>query len=1403
MSKERWKTITISEFEHERRALDFVKSRFPDHDPYRAWSNFEFHAEDGALYEVDLLVLSKMGFWLVEAKSWPGKIEGDVRTWTWTDGEGRRHSVDNPYYLANKKAKALAGILRKTAAFQKRGMRLPFLDPLIFLADPDLECRLRGAALNHVCLTDRDKDDPKGERPGIMAALINREVQGVESQPRHPIDSRIARALSQAMEQAGIRPSQKARRVGDYILGDLIDDGKGYQDRLAEHASMEGVYCRVRQYLLEQASSEEERQRLKRAAQREFKILQELDHSGILTVRDYREHEYGPAILFHYEPKAVRLDQYLKVNGERLTFDQKTRLLERIADSLRYAHQKKVVHRALGPQCVLVMDPEAADPEVKLFNWQLALREASSHSYAATRSVHDMVEAQTAVYMAPEAFHNPEAVSEASDIFSLGAIAYLLFSGKPPAADVGELSDKLREQKGLRLSSAVDGAGKELEELIQWSTHPDVLSRIGSVDDFLDLFQRVIEEYTAPDEETVSDPLVAQPGDLLERGFVMKRAMGQGSTAKGLLVTRGRDGEEVVLKVARTDADNERLRIEGEVLNTVRSEFIVGLIEATEMSGRMVLVLEKAGDQTLAQRLRSEGRCSLDLLQRFGEDLLQAVGSLERHGVSHRDIKPDNIGVRSLSKQALQLVLFDFSLARAPLESIQVGTYQYRDPFLSQRPTKRWDPAAERYSAGVTLYEMATAQLPVWGDGKSDPALTDDELVLDVEQFDPGVREGLENFFSVALNRDSKARFDNAQEMLRAWQETFEEAEKRTVTTPAGETVSVEVDVSDATPDTLVAALDLSTRARNALERVNVIDVRGLLQFPVNQILMLRGVGHKTRREIVSVVTKLREEFPTILTEPEVRDEEEGEAPSLDALFEQLIGTKAPSKKAKDWDIRLALLGLHSKHQFDICYWPSQSEVGKKVDPSRARVGQVLTADRRRWSRAPAVTQLRNELHGELQKAGGVMTPAEMAETLRAKRTTQLEGEAARQRASAVARLAVEAEQEREEPRMLIRRAEGKVLVACSNELVDYAKRLGKEADRIAGEDPLPPPLRVFQRLYDVQQPEFPAGVQSPGNERLLRLAEAASQRAAVSSRQELYPRGMKADRALKLGVGALMGLGLGRARTEKGRGTFTVEEVRQRIEARYPEAERLPAPPELERLLNDVGLAVTWDKSFGRFERDETPLWPTTGSSLMPRYPTALGPRKGEVTPEEANAFQFEDKLRAAIKNGSFLVLTVKPSEMVPCEEELTRRFGLERVSCDGVMLRHLRRAAEEMEVEWEVIRGADNSDPDSQDWKNLLRLVGEVVPKVEGEILEKGQPVLLVHPGLVARYDCMALLEHLRDRVGQPDTCPGLWVLVASDEQTELPMLDGKAIPLISPGQRARVPSTWVINAHRGGVG
>jgi serine/threonine protein kinase len=989
-------------------------------------------------------------------------------------------------------------------------------------------------------------------------------------------------------------------------------------------------------------------------------------------------------------------------------------------------------------------------------------------------------------------------VTEASDVFSLGAIAYHLFASRPPASSAAELTRLLRDDKGLSISSVLDGAGPKLEELIQWSTHPDVLTRIGTVEDFLALLDDVEDELTAPTEAVANDPLKAKRGDRLPGGYVVERVMGQGATATALLVTL--DGKEFVLKVALTEDDNIRLHDEAEALRKIHSEFIVAIEKELTMNGRTVLVLHKAGDRTLAAVLAKDGVPSLDLLSRYGEDLLSALSSMERHGVVHRDIKPDNIGVRSLTKSRNQLVLFDFSLTRAPLDNINVGTEGYRDPFLKLRKPPRWDLAAEWYSAAVTLYEMTLGSgvLPQWGKDKSDPALTDDELVIEAEKFDSDVRDGLVAFFNKALHRKPEQRFGNAEEMLRAWRKVFDEAEQRKITTPSGEEVELSISLDQAHLETLISALGLSTRARNALERANVITVRDLLNFPIQEIQMMRGVGNQTRQEVIRFLGELRGRFPDVepVRKKETATDEASGPPSLEVLHHSVVGIRNQKKEA-DWNIRCSLLGIAVPESQPASLWPSQTDVAEALGLSAAKVYQALRADRARWAKDPQVTAFRHEVCEQIQRLGGIVTIPELIDLtilLRPPAST-LDSTQQQRMASAIARSAVETEDMMAQRRFQIRRAAGKTVVSCSSELAAYAEKLGQIADQLANLDPIAPPLRAFQELYEVPQPPQPHGCQPFSNERLLKLASAMGDKAAISTLQEVYPRGMAAERALRLGVRALSGLLS--SESEKG---FSVEQVRERVRSRYPDAEPLPDHPGLQSLLMQVGMDVEWDAETKLYRRRVSGTHTTSGSSIPERLVTAKHPRSIEITPDRAEARAFQERLQHAYMEGGFLALTVRPSRMRFAERELTERFTLKRVSFDQLMIDALRSEAAELEVDWSYLEEADGSGSASLAWTDLLHLVEKAAPKIIENLIQCQEHLLLVHPGFIARYDQMRILETLRDRVGQGVPCPGLWVLVVADGQNDMPVLDHAEIPLITPGQRAKVSEHWINNEDRG---
>src|SRR5262249_27903229 len=157
-------------------------------------------------------------------------------------------------------------------------------------------------------------------------------------------------------------------------------------------------------------------------------------------------------------------------------------------------------------------------------------------------------------------------------------------------------------------------------------------------------------------------------------------------------------------------------------------------------------------------------------------------------------------------------------------------------------------------------------------------------------------------FFSKAFRRDARKRFDNAEEMLRSWRKIFENVDQtQIVSTDDGE-IDLEAVLSNVTLLSELATLGLSARAENALDRINAITVKDLLSIPQRRLNRMRGVGNKTRREIISLVNALRRQFhtfePSKVNDPDTTAEfEEGEptVAGVDLIAQQILQIKGQS----------------------------------------------------------------------------------------------------------------------------------------------------------------------------------------------------------------------------------------------------------------------------------------------------------------------------------------------------------------------------------------------------------------------------------------------------------------------------------------------------------------------------
>jgi serine/threonine protein kinase len=1416
-----WTSISDSEYPWERDALAFIRNGLPSSSPIQVWSNFEFMAEGGAIYEVDTLLVGPWGAFLIEIKSIPGVVSSQAGSWIWRDGTTYK-TRDNPLPLANRKCKALKSLLERQAAFKKGKVQVPFIEPLIFCSDENNVLNFQGPQANGVCLRDRED----GSVPGILGAIARREAPGLRSYPRPPVTKDQIRAFITGVEQVSLRPVQKVRKAGDYVLNQLFHDSPlgTYQEWLGHHVRIKSGPRLIRVYL-EGLQGETERSTLRRAAEREFQILERMEHPGILRVDTLTETETGPALVFRWQEGSQRLDHYLAGLAQPLSADAALEILRQITEAIAYAHRKKVVHRGLSPQAIIVLPGEPGEtPTVQISSWHLGFIDGGT-STGPTRtrfsnSLHagQFVEDEATVFFAPEAVSGQNIEGEELDSFSLGALAYYLFSGKPPADSVLDLDQKLRQKNHLDLCAVKNGVVPALAELVQYTACSERSLRY-SPEEILESIDRIWDEMTAPDRAEVVDPRTAKSGDLLDHGYRVVRDLGTGSCSKVLLVDSP-EGERQVLKVASKPEYSSRLQREFETIQKIRHPNVIRVFHSLTFDGLVGFTMEpafssKKADNTegressLARRLKEDGPLDLDLLQRFGVDLLQTIDELERLGITHRDIKPDNLGIRSVQKGPLQLVLFDFSLTNSPAEDIRLGTPPYLDPFLSLRKTPRWDHHAERFGAAMTLHEMACGSgvFPQWGDGGSAPHLIDSEVSLRPELFPESLRERLVEFFRKALARQVKNRFDNTEEMVTAWRHIFEKIDQPSLTPTttendrAGDQPSLPEILKTATPDMQLVLLGLSVRLMNVLDRLEVVTISDLLRYPIGRIRRMRGVGYKTSQEAVELYQQLHERFSDIESRERIDEaakdaSSEPDLASVDLIARQLI-VAAGKQETSEREIQERFLGWKTPEDDPSALrWPSQTDLGNEVDVTRARVGQVVTSAREKWLKNPSITHLRESIHATLLSQGGVTTHLELIRLNLLLRGSTLSEPDSLRMASIATRAAVEAERQLQSPCFIESRRQGVLFISVDPAYIDFARQLGKAGEDLASRDPLPTASRVIETLGAIPFPDTGVeNVRPPDQARRAHLAAAVSGKVCVNSRLELYPPNLSAERALALSRSALFGVR-----------ELKLDEIRSRVASRYPQAEPLPGRPKLDSLLEQVGFPLRWDdkaaNGAGAYQSKHVAFSTGASYTIGSRARTIDYQPAGQVVSEEvAEAQRLEEKLARAREQGSYLVLTIDPRYLDDAANQL-QRIGAKRINASELFLTAMKGKAAELGVPWDVVLEADAMDKTSADWGRLQELVRRAMPEVLETLRNSNEDILLTDAGLFARYGRMNEIDALRNDTGTQSGPHSLWLLLPGKGAQLTPTLCGQAVPITNEAQFEQLTPQWARNHHRGGV-
>jgi serine/threonine protein kinase/Tol biopolymer transport system component len=278
-------------------------------------------------------------------------------------------------------------------------------------------------------------------------------------------------------------------------------------------------------------------------------------------------------------------------------------------------------------------------------------------------------------------------------------------------------------------------------------------------------------------------PLI--PGTRLGR-YEVRSKLGEGGMGEVYLARDTELDRLIALKVlpAETTADQQRLQRflqEARAASKLKSANVAHIYEIGEADGLRFIAMEYVEGEPLDAHIRGRQLPAAEIT-RIATEIARALEEAHTKGVTHRDIKPQNIIVTP----AGDVKVLDFGLAKLDAATpsggeipddelatrvkttpgIVMGTVSYMSPEQAMGRADV-DSRTDIFSLGVVLYEMATGRLPFAGASITE---TIDRIVHAqpeaIARFNYDVPADLEVVIKKALRKDRDERYQTARELL-------------------------------------------------------------------------------------------------------------------------------------------------------------------------------------------------------------------------------------------------------------------------------------------------------------------------------------------------------------------------------------------------------------------------------------------------------------------------------------------------------------------------------------------------------------------------------------------------------------------------------------------------------------
>ncbi|MDR1782586.1 MAG: Stk1 family PASTA domain-containing Ser/Thr kinase [Bacilli bacterium] len=262
-------------------------------------------------------------------------------------------------------------------------------------------------------------------------------------------------------------------------------------------------------------------------------------------------------------------------------------------------------------------------------------------------------------------------------------------------------------------------------------------------------------------------------GYLLNNRYRLIDLIGEGGMANVYLGMDTLLNRRVAVKVLRGDLSHDETfvkRFQREALATTALEHpnLVQVFDVGFEQGYYYIVMEYIEGKTLKQLIKQHGPLSVGETIDVMEQLVSAVEHAHSRGVIHRDIKPQNVIVRS--DGTVKLTDFGIAIAQNATQLTQtnslMGSVHYLAPELAKGQNA--SEQSDIYSLGILMFELLVGKVPFSSDSAVNIALMhmEDKIPSVHDIVGDDVNQAIENIITKATAKNRAYRYQTAHEML-------------------------------------------------------------------------------------------------------------------------------------------------------------------------------------------------------------------------------------------------------------------------------------------------------------------------------------------------------------------------------------------------------------------------------------------------------------------------------------------------------------------------------------------------------------------------------------------------------------------------------------------------------------